>query len=420
MPVCVGDCSGDGAVTIDELLIGISILLGAAVPAQCPELDRNGDQLVTVDEIVTAVGVTLAGCPDLPRFPVGAYFWPDHAYGQTGSALGDLAAFGLNTVVAYYEYVKPDVPPFSGQPDCHGLVREAEVSGIDFFIGAPRGDQVRPLDEPALAARLQATIDCVGASPRYQGWMFDEPELTGYDAPLLERATRLLRTLHSRHRVWVNFSPFATDEQFQNLGATADIVGFDIYPISDVGPRPLTAVGEYTRRARDLAAPDTEVWMIVQAFGYSDLPNEGGHGRRPTPHELRFMVYDALIHGARGIVFFGSHQLRNTIPLDEPLWDRGVRDIARELGEIGPALLRCGHPCPVPAAPAALVAVQCEGSDLLIAANATAVPVAGTLRLGGDAASVREIFDNREISVADGVLRDDYSAYQVHVYVISP
>jgi hypothetical protein len=269
MQVCVGDCNGDGSVMIDELLAGISILLGAVPPTQCPELDRNGDRLVTVDEMVTAVGVALTGCPDLPRFPVGAYFWPDRAFGQTGSALGDLAAFGLNTVVAYYEYVKPDVPPFSGQPDCHGLVREAETYGIDFFIGAPRGHQVRSLDEPALAARLQATIDCVGASPRYRGWMFDEPELTGYDAPLLERVIGLLRPLHREHRVWVNFSPFATDEQFQNLGATADIVGFDIYPISDVGPRPLTAVGEYTRRARDLAAPDTEVWMIVQ-------PTRGG------------------------------------------------------------------------------------------------------------------------------------------------
>jgi hypothetical protein len=245
---CIGDCDGNGSVSIGEILTGVTIALGTTTVEACSGLDSNGDGRVTITELVGAVGAALHGCA---RFPMGAYFWPDHAYGEIGSALGDLAAFGLNTVVAYYEYVKPDVPPFSGQPDCHGLVRDA-----------PLGRVWRPVADSEGAQRLAATVACVGISPHYQGWMFDEPELTGYDPALLEHVVGLLRAADPHHRVWVNFNPFATDDQVRGFAALASIVGFDIYPISEQIPRPLTAVGTYTQRMRDLAAPDVPVWLL--------------------------------------------------------------------------------------------------------------------------------------------------------------
>jgi subtilase family protein len=60
---CVGDCSGDSAVTIDELLTGINIALGTALPTQCPSFDTDHSQSVTVDELLTAIGNALNGCP---------------------------------------------------------------------------------------------------------------------------------------------------------------------------------------------------------------------------------------------------------------------------------------------------------------------------------------------------------------------
>lgn len=60
---CVGDCSGDGSVTVDELIRGVNIALGSAAVAQCPSFDANGNGSVTVDELVRAVGNALDGCP---------------------------------------------------------------------------------------------------------------------------------------------------------------------------------------------------------------------------------------------------------------------------------------------------------------------------------------------------------------------
>jgi len=56
------DCNGDGAVTIDELITGIGIALGAAELSACPPIDRNGDAAVSIDELVAAIGNALQGC----------------------------------------------------------------------------------------------------------------------------------------------------------------------------------------------------------------------------------------------------------------------------------------------------------------------------------------------------------------------
>jgi subtilisin-like proprotein convertase family protein len=60
---CAGDCSGDGSVTVDELILGVNIALGAAAMTQCPSLDTDGDGAVTVDELIRAVNHALTGCP---------------------------------------------------------------------------------------------------------------------------------------------------------------------------------------------------------------------------------------------------------------------------------------------------------------------------------------------------------------------
>lgn len=62
-PACVGDCNGDGAVTVGEILIMIAIGLGDTGVLPCLAGDANGDGQVTIDEILAAVDTALQGCP---------------------------------------------------------------------------------------------------------------------------------------------------------------------------------------------------------------------------------------------------------------------------------------------------------------------------------------------------------------------
>ena len=60
---CVGDCAGDGQVTIDDLISGIAIALGSIPLSSCAQMDPNADGAVGIDELVRAVGAALDGCP---------------------------------------------------------------------------------------------------------------------------------------------------------------------------------------------------------------------------------------------------------------------------------------------------------------------------------------------------------------------
>jgi hypothetical protein len=62
-PVCLGDCDGDGQVTVDEIIIMVNIALGTISVSECEAGDIDSSGTITVDEIVTAVNLALDGCP---------------------------------------------------------------------------------------------------------------------------------------------------------------------------------------------------------------------------------------------------------------------------------------------------------------------------------------------------------------------
>jgi len=60
--VCVGDCSHDSVVTVDELVVLVNVALGQAALLGCQAGDMNGDGDITVAELVAAVLSALGGC----------------------------------------------------------------------------------------------------------------------------------------------------------------------------------------------------------------------------------------------------------------------------------------------------------------------------------------------------------------------
>ncbi len=63
---CVGDCDGNGAVSIDELLTAVAIALGDLPRDRCIAADRDGNGTVTVDELIAAIAAALGGCQAAP------------------------------------------------------------------------------------------------------------------------------------------------------------------------------------------------------------------------------------------------------------------------------------------------------------------------------------------------------------------
>ncbi len=109
--VCVGDCTNDDSVTVDELITMVNIALGNT--GVCSAGDANLDGGITIDEIVTAVNNALSGCgaeppptPSLtptatptPGLPDVSGSWREDQYVLRSSECdGDFTAFVVDAV----------------------------------------------------------------------------------------------------------------------------------------------------------------------------------------------------------------------------------------------------------------------------------------------------------------------------------
>jgi hypothetical protein len=59
---CIGDCDGDGRVSVAELIRGINIALAIAELADCQGFDSDGDDSVDIRELIAAVNDAVLGC----------------------------------------------------------------------------------------------------------------------------------------------------------------------------------------------------------------------------------------------------------------------------------------------------------------------------------------------------------------------
>lgn len=63
---CIGDCNGNGMVTIDELIAGVQMALDATLSAACAAFDADQSGAVQIAELVGAVESALVGCDREP------------------------------------------------------------------------------------------------------------------------------------------------------------------------------------------------------------------------------------------------------------------------------------------------------------------------------------------------------------------
>ena len=180
--------------------------------------------------------------------------------------------------------------------------------------------------------------------PRADQKISNAPERAARMAEGMLEGYRFLRQLDLNHQVWMNHAPRNSYPQLASFNRAADIVGCDIYPVppyrgghSDIRDRSLSAVGAYTTIMQD-AAPGKPVWMVLQGFGWADLSEdpskeEAEEKPRPSFDQSRFMAYDAIVRGARGILYWGTYRIEK----DSELWTHLLR-LIRELADLQPVL----------------------------------------------------------------------------------
>jgi hypothetical protein len=128
-----------------------------------------------------------------------------------------------------------------------------------------------------------------------------------------------LRNLDPLHPIWMNHAPRNTLSQLRLFSKSADIVGCDIYPEkegmtghSDIIDHSLSAVGGYTDIMQN-SAPGKPIWMVLQAFSWellqTPLPEHLNPEMFPSYKHSRIMAWNAILHGAKGILYWGSYKV---------------------------------------------------------------------------------------------------------------
>lgn len=155
------------------------------------------------------------------------------------------------------------------------------------------------------------------------GFMTDEPPWNGWQ---LSGIRQHYKFQYKYLPAWISFlnnaprltgDPEEPRQSFQSVRAysrASDVTGADIYPVpegtghNNLENKTISCVGEYTDLCRKLTWGRKPVWMVLQAMGWSEGGGRKLNAASPRPNEkqLRFMVWNAITHGATGIFWFGE------------------------------------------------------------------------------------------------------------------
>jgi hypothetical protein len=288
------------------------------------------------------------------------------------------------------------------------------------------------------AEKLRGVIRMFRNHPGLGVWKGeDEPEWGKKPIPPLRRAYDIVHETDPDHPLWIVQAPRGTVATLKPYNETYDIGGIDIYPVSyppgvhsDQPNKELSMVGDFTRRIAETVEGRKPFWMTLQ-IAFSGTVKPGKTLRFPTFPEQRFMAYEAIINGARGLVYFGG-QLPTTLnERDARLgwnwtyWDQVLRRLVEELGihsPLAPALVAPDSALPVRASEDGddiELRVRESGKEIYVLAcrrgGATAETRFRGLPGGITAGSV--MFEEpRQVTVRDGEFSDWFGPQEVHVY----
>jgi hypothetical protein len=158
----------------------------------------------------------------------------------------------------------------------------------------------------------------------------------------LKRGCEIIRGADAGHVIWFNHAPRNAMSDLKKYGTLADAVGCDIYPVpfgplvghSDLSEKNLPSVGRFTERMEQ-SVPGKPAWMVLQGFGWDALGEGKSETARPDPtlRQSRFMAYDAVVAGARGILYWGTFAMKK----DSPFWTE-LKQVVSELRDLQPFL----------------------------------------------------------------------------------
>ncbi|MCE5236862.1 hypothetical protein LLH23_00035 [bacterium] len=274
-------------------------------------------------------------------------------------------------------------------------------------------------------AQLTAMVQQVGNHPGLLCWeSIDEPAWSKQSADGLYDGYCFLRQLDQQHPIWTNHAPRNTILELAHFNRATDMGGLDVYPVpepqtqSDLPNKTISVVGD--EEDKNIAAVHGEkpIFMVLQGFAWAELskPNPAKPPVPPTFAQSRFMAYDAIVHGANGILYWGSAYTKKP----SRFWSE-LRSLVSELAALRSVLasesLRGTGAAKVSGGKGLrLIHKRVEGYNYALLVNEKPDPVKATVTLAGvKTKQWRRLFEQGTYALQGGKLALRLDGYGVAV-----
>lgn len=274
-------------------------------------------------------------------------------------------------------------------------------------------DQLNLLHDHGLMAVCETAEPWIKAAtnhPALLGWyLTDEPENRGV-TPEGERKRFLeLKAKDPNHPIGLCHTSFEALTKFKDA---CDFTMTDIYPVTKNRNTNVMGVSIMMDEARRIHGRNWPQWTDIQTFGGPESDN--GVWAVPLPHEVRFMVYQALVHRATGILYFSYW------PQQPRTW-QSLATLNREIHRLVPRLVSPGRETMLKTDAAAIQvrmhSAPDNSSGLLIGINTSPKFVQTVIHAEHAAKEITLPFENRTLKPSpNGELNERFTPYGIHVY----
>ncbi len=339
-----------------------------------------------------------------PFFPVGIYETP-----LTPRTLAEFKQAGFNTV-------RLTAGP---APVLRALLDRLHAAGL---MGWVELGHLMEITDPngAKAKRLRALVAALRDHPALLLWeSVDEPAWGRRDPDALLAGYRIVRRTDPGHPVWMNHAPRNRVPTLARFNLAADISGCDIYPVpepqtqSDLPNKTLSVVGDEADKDRAAVGYRKPIFMVLQGFAWGRLQHRSGV--YPSLSQQRFMAWDAIVHGASGILYWGTPWT----PKPSRAW-ADIKTVANELHAMIPVLLAPPGPDRLTVSPpAAQSGVETleralGGKRFLVVLNTRKTPAKATIGgLPGSVSVLYRVYGGAATPVRSGTARLELPGYGV-------
>jgi hypothetical protein len=356
-----------------------------------------------------------------------------------GDALAEIAAAGVN-----FLKVGPGTGTWTSADIADSIAwnREAAARGLYTWVNLATLARARPNSwRAALLRKVIGSLERDPSSTALGMWKgADEPWRYRTTIPSLRFAYCLATSRGDRRwcagkrpadsdHLWVTVQPArGSGPALARYSRVTDVHGVNHYPVSLGNPDPdLSEVGRWT----DIlawATPNRAVWTTLGICWRWSYDGEGNFAL-PTRREQRYMIYSAILNGARSLAFYGGNlpQCWNTVDAryrwSWTYWERVLGPLVREIGALSPLAPALVNPATTVVLPTSDPTVQAisrrgAGGELWVIATRSGEGTA-PVAIGGlpmDATGAEVYTDGRSVGVGGGVLTDTFGRWDVHVY----